>query len=434
VGPGFQRSAQEGGGVIASDAGTLQQPAVARFSLATLARFAGISVAVMMLFTALANWGWNAGRIPAPPLAFVGLVVASAGTATLLGGIRGYSMSLLGWTAASAVTAMAAFLWSSGSEVALQETQTRILSAALFASLGVLLSEQSVRMLARRMILVATIVAVAINTWEVTHPMTFSAVLGRSAGLYVNPNIAGAAIIAGMLIGLPAVSPRLREGFSLIAGIGVLATLSRGALLCWLLSMLALVILRALRAPRLAMLSGAGAVVGLSLAAALLASGRLGYLSVGAEQFVRRRLMIGSSEGFQADVSASSRSQLAMHALEMFGERPLAGHGTGATVEWREPESTHNIYARQLAEYGVLGGWLAPAILLIGWRASRRCNDAKRNEAIEPVARASHVFMLFVATWGLFSHNVLDDAFILVGLAIVIGDGHSASMIDEGAT
>jgi hypothetical protein len=42
--------------------------------------------------------------------------------------------------------------------------------------------------------------------------------------------------------------------------------------------------------------------------------------------------------------------------------------------------------------------------------------------------------MLFVATWGLFSHNVLDDAFILIGLAIVIGDGHSASMIDEGAT
>lgn len=404
-------------------------------TLATLVRFAGMLVAIGTLYSALANWGWNAGTVPAPPLAFVVLVVAAAVAATLLDGIRGTSFALVGWTCASAVLAMAGFLWSSGSEVALQESQTRILSAALLASLGTILADPAIRRAARVAVVLSTLVTVGINLWEVTHPMTFSAVLGRSAGLYVNPNISGAALVAGLLIGLPVVPARLREGYTLVAGLGVLATLSRGALLCWLLVMFLLVVLRTLRAPRLALISGIGGVTGLSLAAAMLASGQLGYLSGGAEQFVRRRLMIGNSEGFNADVSASSRSKLAMHAFEMFGERPLTGHGTGSTVEWREPESTHNIYARQLAEYGVLGGWLAPALLLITWRSARRTSASATRTGLAPdiSGRTAQVFVVFVAAWGLFSHNVLDDAFILVGVALIVGEGTRQAVVARPA-
>ena len=109
-----------------------------------------------------------------------------------------------------------------------------------------------------------------------------------------------------------------------------------------------------------------------------------------------------------------------MHALEMFGERPFAGHGTGATVIWNEPESTHNIYARQLAEYGLFGAWLAPLLLVLGLRAVMSSEHQDGDAGDEPIRRAvGFAFMLFVALWGLFSHNVLDDPFVLIGLALI---------------
>jgi O-antigen ligase len=120
-------------------------------------------------------------------------------------------------------------------------------------------------------------------------------------------------------------------------------------------------------------------------------------------------------------VSASSRSQLALHSLDMFGERPLTGHGVGATVEWREPESTHNIYLRQLAEYGLAGAWLAPALVLIAFGVTRPTRSPSVHDPDRIIQRSARVFACFVALWGLFSHNVLDDAFILIGIALVAG-------------
>jgi O-antigen ligase len=101
-----------------------------------------------------------------------------------------------------------------------------------------------------------------------------------------------------------------------------------------------------------------------------------------------------------------------MHALDLFGERPLTGFGTGATVEWNEPESTHNTYVRHLAEYGILGALLMPAVLLLAWLRHRQL-ASRRYRA------AAGAFVVFVALWGLFSHNVADDTFVLIGLALI---------------
>jgi O-antigen ligase len=347
------------------------------------------------------------------------VVIGCAIVASLLDGLRTANAQVIGWSAASASVAMAAFLWSSGSDIALQEVRTRVMSSLLLVALGVLLHDRRSLRVARIAVLISMLVAVVMNVWEVTHPLTFSIALGRSAGFYQNPNISGAAIIAGMLLALPAVPRRLREFLVLIAGAGILVTLSRGALLCWMISVALLVLFRGVRGPRLAAVSFVTIFAGMSLAATLLASGQLKYIGGGAEQFVRRRLSIGSSEQFNADVSASSRSHLAMRALEMFGERPFTGHGTGSTVEWREPESTHNIYARQLAEYGMLGAWLAPALLLIAWRGAHvlRREDRERHDV---TGATSMVLVIFIGCWGLFSHNVLDDVFVLVSVATIL--------------
>lgn len=380
--------------------------------LARMVRGVGALVAVAALFSGFSTWAFNSGRLSAPPLAFMLVVLACAGAAVLLEPLRLGGARLKAWSAASAALAMLAFLWSSGSEVALQEAQTRTLSAMLLIGFSVLMADASTRTLTRRAIAATTLLTVAINVWEITHPMTFSMALGRSASFYVNPNIAGAALVCGMLLSLPIVPTRLREAFVLLVGAGVFLTLSRGALLCFGVVILLLLASRNLRVKRLSLLAGGGVLLIASVMGTMMASGELSYLNGGAERFVKQRLGIGSREEFSADVSASSRSQLAMHALDLFGERPLTGYGTGATVEWNEPESTHNIYVRHLAEYGLLGALLMPALLLLAWpRHLRRASGVYRG--------ASQTFVIMVALWGVFSHNVADDTFILLGLALV---------------
>ena len=380
--------------------------------LARVARGIGALVAVATLFSGFSTWAFNTGRLSLPPLAFMLVVLGCAGTAVMLEPARLGGAKLKVWSAASACLAMLAFLWSSGSEIALQEAQTRTLSAMLLVGFSVLLADGATRTLTRRAIAVATLVTVAINVWEITHPMTFSMALGRSASFYVNPNIAGAALVSGMLLALPIVPARLREAFVLVVGAGVFLTLSRGALLCFGIVIVVLLGTRLLRAQRLSLLAGGGIIVVASAVGTLMASGELSYLSGGAERFVTQRLGIGSREEFSADVSASSRSQLAMHALDMFGERPLTGFGTGATVEWNEPESTHKISVRHLAEYGVLGAFLMPALLLLAVPRHRRYTS-------RVYRGAAAAFVTFVACWGVFSHNVADDAFVLIGLALL---------------
>jgi hypothetical protein len=381
-------------------------------TLARLVRSLGALVAVAFLFSGFSTWAFNTGALPLPPLAFMLVVLGCAAAAMILEPPKLGSTGVKVWSAASACLAMLAFLWSSGSEIALQEAQTRTLSAMLLVGFSVLMAEASTRTLTRRAIAISTLLTVAINVWEITHPMTFSMALGRSASFYVNPNIAGAALVSGMLLALPIVPARVREVFVLVVGAGVFLTLSRGALLCFGIVLVGLLVSRQLRLKRLSLLTGGGMLLVASVMGAMMASGELSYLSGGAERFVKQRLGIGSREEFSADVSASSRSQLAMHALDLFGERPLTGFGTGATVEWNEPESTHNIYVRHLAEYGVLGALLMPVLLLIAWpRHLQRASRVYRG--------AAQAFVVFVAFWGVFSHNVADDTFVLIGLALI---------------
>lgn len=399
-----------------------------RMGLSTAVRSMGILLAVGMLFSAASYWGWAQGRLPAPPLAWMVIVFAIAALGALLDVSRIGSGAFWAWAIANASIAMASFLWSSGSDVALQEVRNRVLSSLQLIAYVILLADARVRRVARTAIVLSTLGAIVLNLWEVTHPMAFSMSLGRSAGFYVNPNIAGAALIAGMVLGLPAVPVRLRELYMLLVAVGVFTTLSRGALLCWMVVVAWLVVSRAVRGKRLAITFASGAALALSIGGAMIASGQLGYIGGGAERFVRQRLGIGNSAELGADVSASSRSKLALHAADMFGERPLVGHGAGATVEWSEPESTHNVYIRQLAEYGFFGAWLAPLLLVISWRAARmRASDPGSVASVyaddaddEQMRRAtSTAFVIFLALWGLFSHNVLDDPFMLIGIALI---------------
>ena len=53
-----------------------------------------------------------------------------------------------------------------------------------------------------------------------------------------------------------------------------------------------------------------------------------------------------------------------------------------------------------------------PGLLFLAW-------PRHRPRALRVYHGAAQAFVTFVALWGLFSHNVADDAFILIGLALI---------------
>jgi O-antigen ligase len=108
-----------------------------------------------------------------------------------------------------------------------------------------------------------------------------------------------------------------------------------------------------------------------------------------------------------ADESANVRREAAKLGWQVFEEHPLFGGGVGATVDWDMSVSTHNIYIRDLAEYGIFGIALYPTLLILLVRG-----------VTGPARYPLRAFAFVLALTGLFSHNVLDEWDVLLSIAL----------------
>jgi hypothetical protein len=238
----------------------------------------------------------------------------------------------------------------------------------------------------------ATLLGVGLNLYELFHPGTFSATAGRAAGLYVDANASGMALVLGGLVGLTAVRPRWREIFLMLTSAGVVVTFSREAILALAIVVAGAAIGRALSLRRL--------VVGGAVACALFSVLELGNSireskSWDAANFGRLSFATG-------DASALDRLQLGRRVLEEFEAAPLFGHGFGTDAYWSEIEPSHDFLLDMLANYGVLGVFLIPALVL---SVRRKTWD-------------SNTFGLVFFIWSFFLHLVLLLPFSLIIIAI----------------
>jgi hypothetical protein len=96
-------------------------------------------------------------------------------------------------------------------------------------------------------------------------------------------------------------------------------------------------------------------------------------------------------------------------AWQQFARRPFAGYGTGSAREIEGFEiGTHNIYLANLVDHGIVGLFIVPTLILAAlWGANRKTFDV-----VGP-------FVLFLAMWGLFTHNLLEERYILLAVALV---------------
>jgi O-antigen ligase len=199
----------------------------------------------------------------------------------------------------------------------------------------------------------------------------------------------------------------LRIPFILACGVGVLLTFSRGAMLIWIL-LVGWMLFRNQIPHR----HGIGWFVSLMVMG--LFTGLQGeeiirnfnlppQLIERLEWFKNPLENKGDSEG-----SSGARQEMAENALEMFLQRPLTGYGVGSTITWSFPISTHNMYLANMADHGLIGALLLPGLTLaVVWGAKGMA------QTLVPTLSAT------VLIWGIFSHNVLDERYILLCFALM---------------
>jgi O-antigen ligase len=318
---------------------------------------------------------------------------------------------------AAGSTSLAAYLNSTQSQGALQALRDVFAGLGFVVLVRILARSPGAGRVAVRLIGYCVVAGVALVLYDLTHPLKLGRFVGRGSGLYLNPNIAGAALVFGFIVSVGSVRSRWRAAFAVLTMIGVIATLSRGAMLaCGVVVMIVL----AYRMIRVRALVGSLLVAAILVASPLLLpSVREKVSALASSGIVRQllRLNVTSSEVRGTDVSVQARLEVTEQSLALFRDHPLLGAGLAATSEWYLSESTHNMYLRFLAELGILGLLLYPAAAIAAlWQPGRRWNG-------QQVA-----FLAFWLLWGLFSHNVLNERAGLLALALI---GPIARFSDE---
>lgn len=249
-------------------------------------------------------------------------------------------------------------------------------SLAFLLSCVVILDRSDVLYLAKRGIVLATVLGVVLNLYELLYPGTFSSVPGRAAGLYINSNGSGMSLVLGCLIGLPTVPRKWREAFILGTLAGVLATISRTAVVAVVVLLVAAALGRALSPRRL--------LVGGALCITL-------FLAFSVHAILEQENISGNwSRLTSADESARDRLRLAQKSLGQFEAAPLLGQGFGTDEYWSD-EAPHNLFLKLMADEGILGILVLPALVV---SVRRRSWDF-------------YAFAIVFLLWCLFDHFVL---------------------------
>jgi hypothetical protein len=247
----------------------------------------------------------------------------------------------------------------------------------------------------KRAVTLITLFVVAVSICEIMHLWIFNgARLGgnRAVGFQIDANAAGVAVVFGCVIGLTAVPRRWRELFILACAAGVITTFSREAMAGLLVVILAAALGRAVVTPRLILL----------IATSILIFATWNLRALFEDNGVLDKNHIARLEIGTSDASARDRTRLAEKALEQFEEAPLVGNGFGTTTFWNTLES-HNLYLSFMADYGILGVLIIPALV---WCLAYRSWD---------FYGFGGAFLIYC----MFNHNLFDHPFALISLAIM---------------
>lgn len=376
---------------------TAPRPAPAPAGSLAAVRSALALGAVLLFFTGVVDWLFLARSGP-KPLHFILALGAAVALASALEPRRPMPLlrsPLLAWIA---LYFLATTLWGvfmQNRPAVVQVLVDRYRSVFLLAACAALFGDPRVRRVAHLAVAAAVAGASALNVAEALGAVgdldTLEHVAGRAAGLYLNPNDAGLAIVFGLATSATALPRAWRVPLLAAGAVGVAATFSRGALACLALLAVWLLWRREIDTWPAALVAG---LLGATL---LLGSDRIVSFAdshgiLNDDTWARLRL--------KAD--DSGRGEVALKAWQMFADAPLLGNGLGASRTWDLPEYAHNMYLSLAVDHGALGLLLFPALAL----------------ALAAAGRRPPPFWPVLLLAGLFSHNLLEAGPPLVCIAL----------------
>ena len=299
------------------------------------------------------------------------------------------------------------FLPFSQSEIAWQELRWRFLTIIEILTFLMIFREPAATKLARKTLVAAVLVGVALNIYELFAPMSFSQTMGRSAGLYQNPTMAGEALVLGMIFSVTVLAPRYRGPFILLTGIGILTTFSRSAIPAWVVAVAGLIFVGRLSLKDF-LVSGA---LGLLLVVMILLPRWDQLLTTGERSGtlnanVKERLEWFTDPIGVSDYSSWERQYLAKQAWEKIAQRPLLGSGTGSSYEAAIPP--HNQYLSFMLDHGLIGVMILPLLILAATWGAR---GETRGVAI--------VFSCVIMMLALSTHTIFITGYSLIVLSLM---------------
>jgi O-antigen ligase len=129
----------------------------------------------------------------------------------------------------------------------------------------------------------------------------------------------------------------------------------------------------------------------------------------------------------QRDDSIQDRIYPAIRAWEMFLDAPVAGKGVGVTSRRSLGDGTHNMYLLLMAEQGFVGLLMYLSLIGLlanrGWRLAREAPSAGGKD----LGKAIVLYAAFIASYGFFSHNVLEEPHGIFLMAFLAAAGFQAT-------
>jgi len=282
------------------------------------------------------------------------------------------------------------------------------------------LSPRSI-LIAQYAILFSGIVSVVINVYDFLHPFAMLplelANPGRASGFYVNPNGSGIALLLALLLTINIVSSKYREILIIYFTLGIVLTVSRGAILGLFLIIIFFVRYKQMYTRRLI------PIIAVFLIALPLTAKIMLDIAFDSNQFdvanIAQRLDWFSTFGKSRDFSENERIRVANKALAVMEENALLGVGISKIRSWNV--LPHNMYLYFGVQYGVLGLLIYPLFLMAcvarGWWQNRA------------IFLPFVVVMLFL---GLVSHNMMESYFIFIASALVAAMGNLSVVRAQG--
>jgi len=322
------------------------------------------------------------------------------------------------WHVSLLLVATFSFLWNYGPNWATSGV-LRLLGGCFITSMAVVIGVVLPPNRLMRAICFSTIITALICCIDLVFPMVLEKrggeiiYFGRAAGLFLNANEAGAAIALGFLASCSWVDKKWFYLFFLISVLGLLATVSRSAMLCFLGALIFM------KFPSL-VFSTRFKVIVTSIFAVIILTGAAFYVFYADWQEVSDtwnlwlRLIGGRAfglDGEMLDDSAIDRFVAAREAWNAFGDFPLFGVGVGSTRMSEQVISSHNMYLTFAAELGVIGVLLIGCYFMAAYY-SMPSSHFRSN---------ARVVLVFLGLYFLFTHNHFDDYFPLLVVGTIIG-------------